>query len=384
MKDDSIVCRNDLGKSRGGELLMKITELNMPKVPTDTGRIFDLTEPIIRLEQMAAAEYERIVGEWAYSYLKESREYYDVVLMGGSSDSGRDLVAYLDDTYSRYDIYQCKHYENPLKPSEYWIELGKLCYYTYMKEYRIPEKYYIVASKGIGVKFRKYIENPTTIGTELIKQWDTYCGGKNRILAEGIPLTNELKSYIEQFDFTIIKDISPIKFLDQFSQTSWYKYHFGGGIKKRPVVDKPDEILSKEEKKLPYVKQLLEVYSEEDSFRYEDDKALKRNPIFFNHFSRQREGFYSAQSLKRFVRDELVDEGEYEALKEQVSFGIADTYEKIYESKLARVKSTTEKATELNLSSTEIHDIKIQDKNGMCHELVNDGKLMWSNDNGNL
>lgn len=79
-----------------------------------------------------------------------------------------------------------------------------------------------------------------------------------------------------------------------------------------------------------------------------------------------------------------MDEGEYESLKEQVSFGIADTYEKSYESKLERVRSTTGKAAELNLSSEEIHDIKIQDKNGMCHELVNDGKLMWSDGNGNL
>lgn len=85
----------------GGELRMKTTELEIPKVPTDRGRIFDMTEPIIRLEQMDAAEYERVVGEWAYSYLKGSKDYYDVVLMGGSSDSGRDLVAYLDDTYNR-------------------------------------------------------------------------------------------------------------------------------------------------------------------------------------------------------------------------------------------------------------------------------------------
>ena len=41
-------------------------------------------------------------------------------------------------------------------------------------------------------------------------------------------------------------------------------------------------------------------------------------------------------------------------------------------------------AAELNLSSAEISDIKVQDKNGMCHELVNDGKLMWSDGNGNL
>lgn len=51
---------------------------------------------------------------------------------------------------------------------------------------------------------------------------------------------------------------------------------------------------------------------------------------------------------------------------------------------MERVKSTTGKAMELDLSSAEIQDIKVQDKNGMCHELVNDGKLMWSDGNGDI
>ena len=48
---------------------MKTTELEIPKVPTDRGRIFDMTEPIIRLEQMDAAEYERVVGAVSYTHL---------------------------------------------------------------------------------------------------------------------------------------------------------------------------------------------------------------------------------------------------------------------------------------------------------------------------
>ena len=88
---------------------MKTIELVRPMVPNNKERIFYMMEPLVRLEKIDAAEYERIVGEWAYSYLKESKDYYDVVLMGGSSDAGRDVVAYLDDIYNRYDIYQCKH-----------------------------------------------------------------------------------------------------------------------------------------------------------------------------------------------------------------------------------------------------------------------------------
>ena len=61
---------------------MKTIELVRPMVPNNKERIFDMMEPLVRLEKIDAAEYERIVGEWAYSYLKESKDYYDVVLMG--------------------------------------------------------------------------------------------------------------------------------------------------------------------------------------------------------------------------------------------------------------------------------------------------------------
>lgn len=59
-----------------------------------------------------------------------------------------------------------------------------------------------------------------------------------------------------------------------------------------------------------------------------------------------------------------------------MNFGIADTYEKHYESKLERVKGTTGKAAELNLSSAEIHDIKVQDKNGMIYLYLHFRKMI--------
>lgn len=39
------------------------------------------------------------------------------------------------------------------------VEFGKLCYYTFIGEYNIPQKYYIVASNGIGKSLRSLIEN---------------------------------------------------------------------------------------------------------------------------------------------------------------------------------------------------------------------------------
>ena len=243
--------------------IMKTYPLPSPERPKNTSRIFDTTEPQLRLKTMGEDEFERVVGEWACSCLKKENKYSNVALLGGSGDSGRDLVAYIDDNMKEFDIYQCKRYEKPLSPSVYMIEFGKICYYTYIGEYAIPNKYYIVASNGIGQSLRKLIEHPKQINIELIKVWNEKCGKKRQITANGIKMTDDLRKYIEEFDFSIVSDISPITLIDDFSKSPWYKYHFGGGIKKRPASEKPSEKLNNSEKTMPYVKQLLNVYSKE-------------------------------------------------------------------------------------------------------------------------
>lgn len=363
---------------------MKTQPLSSPERPKNTSRIFDTTEPQLRLKTMGEDEFERVVGEWAYSCLRKEKKYSNVALLGGSGDSGRDLVAYIDDNMQKFDIYQCKRYEKPLSPSTYMIEFGKLCYYTYIGEYVVPNKYYIVASNGIGQSLRKLIEHPKQINTELINTWDEKCGKKRQIIAEGIKMTDSLRKYIEEFDFSIVSDIAPITLLDEFSKSPWYKYHFGGGIKKRPTFEKPSEQLKKSEKTMPYVKQLLKVYSKEAGQVYETQEDLKNNQKLYKHFMRQREGFFSAQSLKRFARDELLNEDSYNSLKGQVEFGIMDVYENEYSSELERVKETTKQANSLGVSCEEIKDVTIYDKTGMCHELVNDEKIIWSDIDENI
>ena len=47
-----------------------------------------------------------------------------------------------------------------------------------------------------------------------------------------------------------------------------------------------------------------------------------------------------------------------------------DIYEREYDSELQRVKSTTQQANTLSISNDEIKNVTVQDKTGMCHELV--------------
>lgn len=360
-------------------------ELQPPKKIKDTSRIFDTEDPLVRLQKIEDNEFELIVGEWAYSCLKESKNYTNVVLLGGAGDAGRDVVAYLDSSKQKFDIYQCKHYNRPLSPSTYMIEFGKLCYYTYIHEYNIPQNYYIVSNQPIGPALRKLIEHPNQINKKLIEEWDEKCGKKGKINSEGISLSKELKEYIEHFDFSIVSDISPIKLMEDFKSTVWFKYHFGGGLKRRPPFEKPKESIMDVEKTMPYVSQLLQIYSKEEDKVIHNPEELKAvSKQFFRHFLRQREGYFSAQSLKRFVRDELFDEESYENIKGQIEYGIMDVYDEIYNSEFNRLKETVRCAQCLPVTCNEIRETTVQDRVGMCHELVNDGKIRWSEENEDL
>lgn len=353
---------------------MKVADLSLPIGPENGDVIFGTSiAPIDRLKIFSDKQFEEMVNEWAYSYLRN--QYTSVYLLGGSGDKGRDIIAYYDSSKEKADIYQCKHYKSPLTPTEYWIEFGKLCYYTFINDYKIPVNYYIVASQGVGQKLRSYIDTPKNINKGLIDNWDKYC--KTEITKEKeIILDFTFKSYIEAFDFSIVHDIEPIKLLDQYRQTKWFKYRFGGGIPKRPKPEKPPIVIGNEEKKLGYIKELVNVYYEYTDGRLKDLDGLKKDYMLFDHFSRHREDYYCAQSLKRFSRDEFVGEP-YEEAKNEIFRSVIDICNKKHSNSFERVNQTTSEARKISLDGNELGKVNPSDKSGMCHELVNDSKLKW-------
>lgn len=347
----------------------------------NSSRIFDTTiPPIQRLRVMDDREFEDIVAFWASDYLIE--KYDSVCEIGGSRDSGRDIIGYIKGSNrSRFDLYQCKQYSTPLSPSLYYIEFGKLCYYTYIGEYSVPQNYYIVASNGIGNDLRILIENPKHINQKLIDNWAAYCAGRNKIIASGLPLDDALQEYIAKFDFSIVKDVSPIRLLQEFAETKWYKYYFGGGLKPRPNTPKPSADVNKDEERIPYVSQLFDVYSDEEKARFSTYADISAYKKYSKHLQEQRHYFYSAQSLQRFARDELIDDSAYEQVKNEVEYGIRTVLNTQHDSQLKRVDATIDKARLLPIVSEELREIRTLDKCGICHELVNDGEISWNENN---
>ena len=330
--------------------------------------------PIDRMKIMGPDEFEDLLLEWANGYIKN--KYIKVSTMAGSGDKGRDIVAYYEER--KYDIFQCKHYKNPLSPSNYWLEFGKLCYYTYIGDYEIPRAYYIVSSNGIGQSLRDLIDKPHNINKGLIDKWDEKC--KDSIIKnKSIELDGEFKDYVGRFDFSIVSDIPPINLIEQHAKTIWHKFRFGGGIKKREKPKIPTNI-SEEECSENYIRELLDVYSQKNKKNIIDIETLRREKKFYNHFERQREDFYCAQSLKRFSRDEYLDEDPFNDISNEVYKGIIDCFDEDYESCYSKVNGVLKVARSLVLQSSELGDINPSDKSGICHNMVNEGKLSWVNE----
>jgi len=331
--------------------------------------------PIKRMRGLSEDDFEDLVVEWAVGYL--SNKYSKVMRLGNSGDKGRDVICYYDDD-SR-DIYQCKHYSQTLGPAKMWIEFGKLCYYTFNKDYEIPRNYIIVTSKGVGQKLNDFIDNPKTITNELIKQWKDKC--ENEITSTKVELKGDFLKYVETFDFSIVEVKPPINLIEEHKQTTYYATRFGGGlVKYRNLIPKPQKMVQKRE--LNYTNQLLDIYSEKSGKKISNSKMLSKIDIALkNQFEKEREAFYCAESLDRFSRDNFADReiSPFEELKDEshkvVSTSLilcphSEGYKRLENSKLEMMRQ--------QFSGSPLHkEILNNDKIGMCHYLANENSVKW-------
>jgi hypothetical protein len=355
-------------------------ELIQPESPKSIGLLtnndilFGSPIPAInKLKIVSPNEYEDIIREWIAGYCQ--KKYVGVIKVGGANDKGRDVIAFINEA-NDYDNYQCKHYDHPLAPSDIWKELGKLCYYTFDGSYKLPRKYFFVAPHGVGPKLSDYLQKPSELKTELIKEWDSKCkiGISDKV---EVQLSAELLAHINSIDFSILKFLDPQEFIEQHQQTNYYAARFGGGLKKRikPVVD----VMSETEMLLRYVEQLFEAYSDHLKTNVQTISELNTHTELFDHFNRQRECFYWAEALNEFSRDSLPTGNTcFADLKEEIFHGVIDISNKEHSSGYENVKKTTATAVALNIQSNALLSVsKTQDKIGICHHLANENKLKW-------
>lgn len=332
-----------------------------------------------RVQLFSADEWEEFTEEWASS-IKSS--YHCVKRFAGAGDKGLDVVGFIASNQfsDGWDNYQCKFYDKPLTPTNVWVEFGKIIYFTKCGEYTVPRKYYFVAPKQIGTKLGKLLANAPKLKEELKANWEKHCEDGITSTAK-IKLEGDLLSHFERFDFTIFDSVSLVRMLEQHVSTPFHTVRFGGGLGARPQpVIPPEDTVSMDHR---YIRQLLSVYAQTigDDQKSPDLSLLDKDDKIRSNFQRQRERFYHAESLRNFSRD-TVPVGVFEALQDDIFDGVVDVCESQHTSGMARLNATMSQAANVTVDASALTSVtRTRDKQGMCHQLVNDCRLNWSEQN---
>jgi hypothetical protein len=291
-------------------------------------------EPSELIKLYSQDVWEEFIREWAASLRSQYRE---VRRASGAGDKGRDVVGYVDEINSGgpWDNFQCKHYDHALYPSDIWKELAKLCYYTFLNHYSMPRAYYFVAPRGVGPEVLQLLENPDKMKAGLVAQWEK--GDLLKIAKKDISLDGDLRSYVNSFNFTIIKDAPPSRIIDGHRETRYHAARFGGGLVHLP----PDKA--------------------------EVPEAISDN-----------ESRYVEQLLRNFTRDNIPEDGCFERLQEAIFDGVVDIVEGNHANGFDRLKKTIAGARAIQIDSHPLKEcLEGYHRSGVCHQLANVDRLKW-------
>lgn len=349
-----------------------------PNLPTATPSSAHVQSGIpvpkpVRVKNFCSDEWEVFVEEWATCL--ESM-YVKVRRFGGSGDCGIDVAGFCTDKgfEDKWDNYQCKRYANPLRPSDIWVELGKIIYYSSIGIYTPPRMHYFVASRGVGTTLEKLLNKPKELHEKFKENWDRHC--KSGITStKEIELSGKLLSYVEAFDFTIFSSKSHVELIEAHSHTGYHVVRFGGGLPLRPDPQAPPAVPAASESR--YIRQLLDAYGDLLGCSIQDTSTLVAHDILEKDFRRQRERFYHAEALRNFARD-TVPEGTFDDLQDEVYHGVVDVTDSSYSNGYKRMKATVAQATSIALTANALASVtKSQDRQGICHQLANEDRLKW-------
>ena len=328
----------------------------------------------VRVLHFSPDEWEKFVEEWTHS-LKTS--YSKTRSFAGSGDLGVDIAGFVnsEDFSDVWDNYQCKHYAKALTPSNVWVEIGKIIYYSFIGEYSPPRKYYFVAPKEIGTKLSKLLCKPNDLKEEARKNWSSYCCNQITETTE-VKLEGKLLDWFNGYDFSIFTSKSLVELVEEHSQTPFHTVRFGGGLPLREKCESPPTEHHKKESL--YIQEILKAYSEHLTCPINSIAELSKHEHLEKDLFRQRQRFYSAEALCNFARDN-VPEGTFEELKDEILYGVEDTCKLAYKDGYARMKQTMIQAANVTLTTNPlISVIHVPDRQGICHQLVGENKLQWT------
>jgi hypothetical protein len=259
--------------------------------------------PLKLIEVFTSEQWEEFIEEW----LDLKRKiFHSVERIGGAGDMGRDVIEYIDNPKIsknyKWNCYQCKHYRNPISPTDIYLELAKIIYYTFKGEYPVPENYYFVAPKDCGTTLSKLLNNDNELKKLLKENWKKYCESEIT-LKETVKLEGKLLLYFEKFNFKIFNKLKRKLIVEEHSKHPNHLIRFGGSLPDRPKLFNKDIPLAIQFTENTYVENLIKAYNSVGKDNFNNVKEL--NSFYLTHFNKAREGFHFAEQLRILYRDNL-------------------------------------------------------------------------------
>lgn len=336
--------------------------------------------PIDKLDRLAtfsADDFERFTLEWATGFLRKQENVFEVQWRGGAGDKGRDVIVWLDGPDvkpRRWRLYQCKRYDANLGLNKAGVEIAKLLYYTFIGDYSVPESYHFVTHRGLTSPFQDLLDDPEKLGATMLSTWDDY--SKAITSSETIKLSDDLRKYIEEFDFSIFRAKQPDELISEHAQTEYHLVVFGAPLIDRPAPPQPPSVVATTEAR--YIEQLYAVISSDVQRKVLCAADFADSKYHTTLFTRSRLTFYSAEGLFELARDQFASTTFFDSLADEFEHGLVFAYTEPSHEPIERLKKTVQAAQSLQIGSHPLAPhMNSKDREGMCHQLANKDVLDW-------
>jgi hypothetical protein len=348
-----------------------IVDLQPPVlVPQPNLRAPDLA-PQVRVRTYDDEEWENFIREWVTAF---KSAYVQIKRFGGAGDRGADVAAFKTSggLAGAWDCFQAKHYGAPLAYSDIAPEILKILLAVLDGHCVFPDTYQFLAPRGCSTQLNQLLSN----AARLKERFCSDIEDPKKLL--GGSLSTEERDQVLNLagatDFSRFKSVEVVDAIEQHRSTPFHVARFGVPLADRPASSSPPENPADHESR--YLGQLLEVYDERlgPSSVIQDSEVPEQ---FSEHYQRQREAFYKAESLRLFARG-AVPPGTFELLQSDIYDGVIDVVEDHHENGWSRVSKTLSHVSTLDLQHhTLVQIADLGDRKGICHQLANIDRLVW-------
>jgi hypothetical protein len=317
-------------------------------------------------------EWEELIEECCHLH-GGGKTYAQVKRLGASGDGGRDVEARLipELEANQWDLYQAKHYKDPVGPSTFFPELLKFFGHLVAKTYPAPRFYYLCSPKNAGPDLHNLLAAPEKFKERFLAD---LAAGKSGIKVPKGEAGPKLVAHVTTFDFSTIKEylVRDLLELHASNQTLHFKrFHIAAVRGDDPIAPAMPGI-----EEQVYVSELVGVYCEHCQAPLTLKEIIEHDD-YREHFQDCRNEFFCAEGLKRFSRDLMP--GEFERLLDMVVIGVRSAVNSPkYKSSMDRLEAAINRANTLQVNDSPLHPrVRSGDLPGTCHHLVNDGRLKW-------